>query len=138
MDVESIKKKQNVNVNSSDSTTDEDDITLERELPWYLKNIIHRVFEVPEKDRDRDCGVVPIDDWALVSQLEKLVDSGKGKPKRLRHLISKYYQQTGDIQRALEKAKEAYDQEITDLYDRELENTVSIEGNESEIEEPEL
>lgn len=138
MDVESIKKKQNVNVNSSDSTTDEDDITLERELPWYLKNIIHRVFEVPEKDRDRDCGVVPIDDWALVSQLEKLVDSGKGKPKRLRHLISKYYKQTGDIQRALEKAKEAYDQEIKDLNDRELENTVSIEGNESEIEEPEL
>ena len=138
MDVESIKKKQNVNVNSSDSTTDEDDITLERELPRYLKNIIHRVFEVPEKDRDRDCGVVPIDDWALVSQLEKLVDSGKGKPKRLRHLISKYYQQTGDIQRALEKAKEAYDQEIKDLNDRELENTVSIEWNESEIEEPEL
>ena len=138
MDVESIKKKQNVNVNSSDSTTDEDDITLERELPRYLKNIIHRVFEVPEKDRDRDCGVVPIDDWALVSQLEKLVDSGKGKPKRLRHLISKYYQQTGDIQCALEKAKEAYDQEIKDLNDRELENTVSIEGNKSEIEEPEL
>ena len=137
MDVESIKKKQNVNVNSSDSTTDEDDIIHERELPRYLKNIIHRVFEVPEKDRDRDCGVVPMGDWAIVSQLEELVDSGKGKPKRLRHLISKYYQQTGDIQCALEKAKEAYDQEIKDLDDREPENTVSIEGYESGIEEPE-
>lgn len=98
MDVESIKKKQNVNVNSSDSSaTDDDNIILERELPRYLKNIIHRVFEVPEKDRDRDCGVVPMGDWAIVSQLEELVDSGKGKPERLRYLISKYYQQTGDI-----------------------------------------
>lgn len=115
MDVESIKKKQNVNVNSSDSTTDEDDTILERELPRYLKNIIHRVFEVPEKDRDRDCGVVPIDDWPIVSQLEELVDSGKGKPKRLRHLISEYYQQTGNVQSALERAKEVYKQEMKDL-----------------------
>ena len=37
MDVESIKKKQNVNVNSSDSSaTDDDNIILERELPRYL------------------------------------------------------------------------------------------------------
>jgi len=118
MDVESIKKKQNVNVNSSDSTADEDDIILERELPRYLKNIIHRVFEVPEKDRDRDCGVVPMDDWAIVSQLEMLADSGKGKPKRLRHLISEYYQQTGDVQSALKEAKEVYEQEMKDLEDR--------------------
>lgn len=119
MYVDNIKKKLNVNASNSDSSaTDDDIIILERELPWYLKNIIHRVFEVPEKDRDRDCGVVPMGDWAIVSQLEMLVDSGRGEPERLRYLISKYYQQTGDIHLALERAKEVYDQEIKDLDDR--------------------
>lgn len=112
------ERKQNVDVISDNNTTDEDDeddFTLERELPRYLKNIIHRVFEVPEKDRDKDCGVVPMVDWAIVSQLEELVDSGRGKPERLRHLISKYYQQTGNVQFALKEAKEAYEQEMKDL-----------------------
>lgn len=119
MYVDNIKKKLNVNASNSDSSaTDDDIIILERELPRYLKNIIHRVFEVPEKDRDRDCEVVPMGDWAIVSQLEMLVDSGRGEPERLRHLISKYYQQTGDIHLALERAKEVYDQEIKDLDDR--------------------
>lgn len=115
MDLDAIKKKQNVNTSSNDSTTDEDDIILERELPRYLKNIIHRVFEVPEKDRDRDCGVVPMGDWAIVSQLEELVDSGRGKPEHLRYLIIKYYRQTGDMQFALKEAKEVYEQERRDL-----------------------
>lgn len=137
MDVESIKKKQNVNVNSSDSSaTDDDNIILERELPRYLKNIIHRVFEVPEKDRDRDCGVVPMGDWAIVSQLEELVDSGKGKPERLRYLISKYYQQTGDIYRALDEAKEVYELEIKYL-DGIGHEGPGLEDKDPGIEEPE-
>lgn len=122
MDVESIKKKQNVNVNSSDSTTDEDDTILERELPRYLKNIIHRVFEVPKQDRDKVCEVVPMADLGTVTQLEMLVDSGRGKPERLRRLISKHYQQTGDVHLALERAIADYKQEIKDLEDREPED----------------
>ena len=113
MYLKDIKKKQNVNASNSDSSaTDDDNITLERELPRYLKNIIHRVFEVPKQDRDKVCEVVPMADLGMVTQLEMLVDSGRGKPERLRYLISKYYQQTGDIYQALDKAKEVYEQEI--------------------------
>lgn len=137
MDIESIKKKQNVNVNSSDSTTDEDDIMTGQELPSLSGKVrkevdvlLNYIFSTKEEYSER-YKEVPFTYVGSIEKFWDLAHACDGKPEMLKRLILYYAEHCTDIETALKRAKEVYDQKIKDLYDRE-------HGDENPgIEEPE-
>lgn len=142
MIVENIKKKQNVNTSSNDSAADEDDIMTGQELTSLSGKVrkevdvlLNYIFSTKEEYSER-YKEVPFTYVGSIEKFWDLAHACDGKPEMLKRLILYYAEHCTDIKTALKRAKEVYDQEIKDLYDREH-GGLEIGDENHGIEEPE-
>ena len=142
MYLKDIKKKQNVNVSSNDSTTDEDDIMTGQELPSLsgkvkkeVNVLLNYIFSTKEEYSER-YKEVPFAYVGFIEKFWDLAHACDGKPEMLKQLILYYAGHCTDIESALIRAKEVYDQRIKDM-DSIKQAGLGLGNEGPKIEEPE-